>query len=336
MQIRTGWRYYLIVGCLLAIALSIILILPQYLSNYFMSIANICMIYLLVVLSATVMYGLCGMMSFCNVSIMGLSAFITAQLAKNYGMNGLFSILFAVIVTTIFFGILGRALVRLRGVYFVFGTIGLCNMMDVIYSNFRPLIDSADGIFGYANLQLFGHTFDGYTDWFYLSAAVALLVVLFVERIRHSSLGRSFMAVRDNSVTAAVFGVNEERTKWMAFLIGTMIAALAGSLWCYLKMVVSCDWFTFDKQLDLQLALMLGGMDSTGGALIGTFLVQIMPELLRGFARYLRIIRGVLLILLMIFMPTGLAGVVRILRQKIRSAIIRKGGGGNASTGAKS
>lgn len=327
MQIQSRRRSYVPMAAAMAVALVAIILLPRYLSNYFMSIANICMIYLLVVLSATVMYGLCGMMSFCNVSIMGLSAFLTAQLAKNYGMNGLSSILCAVILTTVFFGVIGRALIRLRGVYFVFGTIGLCNMMDVIYSNFRPLIDSADGIFGYPNLVLFGHTFNGYADWFYLSAAVALLVIFVVERIRHSSLGRSFMAVRDNSITAAVLGVNEEMTKWKAFVIGTVIAALAGSLWCYLKMVVSCDWFTFDKQLDLQLALMLGGMDSSGGALIGTFLVQLMPELLRGFARYLRIIRGVLLILLMIFMPTGLAGIVRILRSKLRRYFTKKGGG---------
>lgn len=312
---------------LLLIVLLVILIIPGQLNNYHLTIIDTAIIYFIASMSYTVMLGMGGMMFMATVTFMGLGAFFTAQLAKNFGLPTVLAGVVAVAAASLVAYILSIMLVRLSGFYFVFGTIGLCNMMSTVFLSFKPLTGGADGISGIPKLNLFGFEFRKLSDWSLLLTILALLVVVIVSRIRKSSLGRSLMSIRDNPVTAETLGVNILRTKRIAFTIGCSFAALAGMLIAFHNGVVSASLFTFEVQQNLLMMVMLGGVNSTAGALGGAFLVQLMPEILRPIREYLRLVQGILLILLMIYMPMGLAGIVQSAWKKLIRRFNKKKGG---------
>jgi branched-chain amino acid transport system permease protein len=309
------------------VVLLVILIVSGRLNNYQLTIIDNAIIYFIASMSYTVMLGMGGMMFMATVTFMGLSAFFTAQLAKNYGFPTVLAGIMAVALTTFIAYILSIMLVRLSGFYFVFGTIGLCNMMATVFLSFKPLTGGADGISGIPKLKILGYEFRKLSDWSLLLAILALIVVIIVSQIRKSSLGRSLMSIRDNPVTAETLGVNILSTKRIAFTIGCSFAALAGMLIAFHNGVVSATLFTFEVQQNLLMMVMLGGVNSTIGALGGAFLVQLMPEVLRPIREYLRLVQGILLILLMIYMPMGIAGVVQSAWKKVIRRLKKKKGG---------
>ncbi len=311
------------------VGLIVLLLLPGQLNNYQLTIVDSAIIYFIASLSYTVMLGMGGMMSMATVTFMGLGAFFTAQLAKNWGLPTPLAGLLAVLATAAIAYILSIMLVRLEGYYFVFGTIGLCNMMSTVFQNFKPLSNGADGINGIPKLNLFGFTFRNLSDWCLLLVVLAVILAIGVSRVRKSALGRSLMSIRDNPVTAQTLGVNVLRTKRIAFTIGAFLSATAGMLVAFHNGVVSASLFTFNVQQSLLMMVMLGGVNSTFGALGGAFLVQLMPEVLRPIQQYLRLVQGILLILLMIFMPMGIAGLLQSAWKKISKSIQKRKGGLN-------
>ncbi|MBC8535142.1 branched-chain amino acid ABC transporter permease [Feifania hominis] len=309
---------------LVLVAIAAIVLLSKQCNNYQLTIVNSAIIYFISAMGYTVMLGMGGMMPMATVTFMGFGAFFTAQLSKNFGLPTPLAGLLAVAGATLIAYILSIMLVRLSSYYFVFGTIGLCNMMATVFQNYKPLTNGADGINGIPKLELFGFQFRSLSDWCLLLSGIALIIMFIVSRIRKSSLGRSLMSIRDNAVAAETLGVNIRRTKRIAFTIGSMFSAIAGMLVAYHNGVVSASLFTFNVQQNLLMMVMLGGINSTVGALGGAFLIQFMPEMLRPIQEYMRLIQGIMLILLMIFMPMGIHGLIKTAYEKLKGKIMVK------------
>lgn len=307
--------------------LILIFIVPGKLNNYHLTIINLAVIYFIAAIGITIMLGMGGSLPMNTVSFMGMGAFFTAQLAKNFGLPTIWAGVFSIAVTSLIAFILSIMLVRLTGFYFVFGTLGFNFMMATVFQNYRPLSGGADGISGIPKLSLFGFEFKALSDWFVLLALIAFIVAIITERIRKSSLGRGLMSIRDNPIAAQTLGIDILRTKRIAFTIGAAFAALAGTLIAFHNGIVSSSLFTNTVQINLLTMVFLGGVDSTVGALGGAFLVQLMPEVLRPIQEYLRLVRGALLILLMIFMPMGINGILKSAWVRIKKLFTKKKGG---------
>ena len=280
-------------------------------NDYALTVANSAIIYFFCSVTVVLLLGLCGQLSFVSVSFMGLGAFFAGQLAKNFDINPLLAIPLAIFLTTILAFFLGFLLLRLKGPFFIFGTMALVNIFQTIFQNFRPLSGGPDGLYGIPKLELFGITFDTYRKWFWVLLFCAFLVAVFVKRIRDTSLGRSMMAVRDNEIAAQGMGVNIKQTKLIAFVLSAAIAAFGGALLCFHNGVVSSTLFTFSVQMRFLTMAMLGGINSIIGTAFGTAVVVCLPEFFRVLERYMTLFYGVGTILMMIFMPTGIAGLAK-------------------------
>ena len=289
-------------------------------NDYIKTLLNTSLIYYLCVVGTSITLGLGGQLSMCSVTFMGLGGCVSAQLAVNYGVSAWLAIVIGILVTTLVGFLLGLILERMSGGFFVFGTIGLLQIGSTIFTNFKPLAGGPDGIFGLPRLSLFGYSFDSMQSWFYLLIVIAVLAILLLSRIRSTSLGRSLMAVRDDEIAAYTLGVHVYRTKVIGFTISCALAGAAGALLAFHNGVVSNALFTYSTQLKFIIMTMLGGVNSTIGTLFGTFLVVALPELLRSLANYMNLIYGVTVILLMIFMPMGIGGLVNNLSRKLAKA----------------
>ncbi len=308
----------------LALLVVLIILAPQGLNNYYLTVINSSLIYFISCMGYTIMMGMGGMMPMATVTFMGFAAFFTARLSRDMGLNTILAGFLGFLGSTLIAYILSLMLVRLEGNYFVMGTIGLCNMMATVFNNYIPLSNGADGISGIPKLTVFGFQFVKLKHWFILLAFTALFIALGVERIRSSNLGRSLMSIRDNPVAAQTLGVDIRKTKRVAVTIGAALAALAGVLVGYHNRVVSAGLFTYNVQQNMLIMVMLGGINSSVGALAGAMMVGFMPEFLRPILEYMRLVQGIILILLMVFMPMGIAGICNDLWKKMKTGTLFK------------
>lgn len=291
-------------------------------SDYTIMIINIGMIYALIAYSVSIMLGLGGYLSFAGVSFMGCGAFLIANLTTGrfgFSVSPIAALLLVIPFAVILGFLLGLVLLRLKGTYFTFSTIALVQVTYTFFNNFKPLFGGPDGISGIPTTQLFGQKLTTYSSWFPVLLAIVVLAGLLVERLRSTQLGRSLAAIRDNETAARTLGVHVYMTKVIAFTVSAVLAAFAGGLYAMHGQFVSSDMFTYSSSAQYIIMAMLGGVNNTVGVFLGALLVEILPQGLRAFERYFQLFWGICIILLMVFMPSGLAGMFESLQKRIKA-----------------
>ena len=303
---------------LLAAMAAALIIVPMVGNDYLLTVLDTVLIYFLGAIGISLLMGMGGHLSFATISFMGIGAFLAAQMSKNYGVVPLLAVVLSVLITAVVALIIGMLMLRLSGSFFLFATIAFAQIMANVFLTFRPLSGGADGVYNIPKLSFLGIEFNNLIVWFRLLLIIVVIVALIVERIRRTVLGRSLMSIRDDDVAARTFGVNVYFTKVVAFVIASSFAALGGALLAFHNGAVSATLFTFEISQRFLVMVMLGGVNSTFGTLMGTLVVTMLPEWLRPVQQYLNIFFGIGLILMMIWMPMGLMGLVDSARQKMR------------------
>ena len=288
--------------------------------NYIMSVVNKTLIYFLAVASINLMLGLTGYLNFSTIAFMGVAAFTTADLA----IAGV-PLFWAILISTLLCALLGFAfgfvLLKLKGPYFVFGSMGLVYITAVIFGNFVPFSGGPNGRSNYGKLMVFGTEISSFYDWFPILLIIAIVTIWFVFRIKKTSLGRSLMAVRDDETAACTLGVNAFYSKVVVFVISCTMCGFSGGLLAAHNGMVSASLFGMPIAQEFVIMAMLGGILNPIGAFVGAFIVSWLPEVLRFSASWMNIIYGVMIIILMIFMPMGLSSIVTGIAKRVRNRI---------------
>ena len=320
----TPERTRLLITAVVLVAAFVIIPMPGLMSRYMMKIVNDGLIYFIAVLGLSVMLGMGGQVTYSTAGLMGVGAYITAVLTTKFGWNSGLTIVVAVVAGGLFSFVIGLALFRLKGSYFSFASIGLTNLLVTIFSNWMEVTDGPDGITRIPKLDLGFYQFTDFYSYFRGLFIIAAVCYLIVMRLRSTSYGRALASVRDNEITAASFGVNCYMTKVYSFVIAGVFACLAGGLYAVHAGFISPEPFKYDQSAIYLIMVMLGGVDSTFGAFLGAFLLTILPEKLRWLNEYYKLIYGIGVIILMVFMPMGLMGIVDNLKRKIISSFKKK------------
>lgn len=302
---------------LVILTIAFIFIVPQVMPNqYMMTIMDNAIIYFIAILGLTVMLGMGGQVTFSLAGTMGVGAFTVAIATVRGNIHPLIATGLAVIISAIFSYLLGIALFRLKGTYFAFASIALVQILYSLMLNWKQVTGGADGISGIPPLDLGFYVCKNKYDYFYVLIVIALICGLIVNRIRNSSLGRSLASIRDNEIAARCLGVNVYQTKIISFVLAGAFSGLSGALLAFMNTNITSELFTFEQSSIFLVMAMLGGIGSTMGAFVGTILLTMLPEWMRFMASYYKFVYGVGVILLMIFMPMGLAGMVKTFFKK--------------------
>ncbi len=217
--------------------------------------------------------------------------------------------------------IVGVPSLRLRGDYLAIVTLGFGEIIGVVILN----IDAVGGARGYSGIPKLANFF-----WIYLFAALTILVVY---RIVHSSFGRTLVAIREDEVAAEAMGVHTTRAKVISFVVSSALAGIAGGLFAHYLMYVNVRSFTFLKSFEIIIMIVIGGLGSISGSVLGAILYISLTEGLREFAQYRMVLFSLLLIILMIVRPQGILGhkeFVTFLTRRRRSIGAAPGTPGNA------
>jgi len=212
--------------------------------------------------------------------------------------------------------VVGVPSLRLRGDYLAIVTLGFGEILRLLFNN-ASFLGGATGYSGQRSLGL-----PIYTNFFWVFSW-AVLVITLLGNLTHSSYGRALRAIRDDEIAAEACGIPTTRFKVLAFVISAATAGVAGGLFAHLQSTIRPDDFKFDRSIDMIVMIIVGGLGSVTGAIVGAVFVGITLELTRDLQQYRLVIYALLLILLMVFRPEGLLGrrelhVVRLFKRLAR------------------
>ena len=289
---------------------------------------NIWLLYAIVVIGFYFVFGLSGQFAFSQAAIFGLGAYASAWATHNPDNPIWFGIVAAAIICLTVSLIFSLIMQRTEHFYFAVGTLGLQNIITVVLIKWKGFTHGAGGeVVNIRRWSVFGHevttAFDGFKLLFF-ALAVALVLAVFLER---SPIRRESIANRDNSVVGRTLGLPSLKIRITMFMLGSFFAAMAGSLYAHRETTLGTESFGVSLGLYIFLMVILGGMGSFWGALLGSwFFVYAKRQIeVSGFEindhalrEYVQIIFGTILILVMIFLPDGLLGLGKKLRRLVR------------------
>jgi branched-chain amino acid transport system permease protein len=237
----------------------------------------------------------CGMLAMANAAFMGIGAYTASILTLNYGWSFAPAIAAGMAAPALVAFIIGRPTLRLSGVYLAMATLAFGEVVRLCILRAENLTGGALGLNGIPQL----------TQWWHVLLAV-VLVLFFLARLRRSKVGRAFEAIKEDETAAGLMGIDVNGHKMLAFALGAAIAGLAGVLNAHLTFFIGPQEFGFDRGVEILTMTILGGINSLFGPVIGAFIVTLLPELLRGLKDYRSVANGLILVVIVLFLPKGL------------------------------
>lgn len=294
-----------IVIAVVAIAVVLPLLAP---SPYLLQTLTNGWIYGLLALSLTLVAGTVGQISLGHAALLLIGAYASALLSVNLGWSPGWTIPLAGLITALIGTVLVYPSFRLRGHYVSIATLGIGEIVGLVVLNWDSLTRGPVGVTGIAPLSLFGFELTSARAVYWFSLAVLGLLALLQVRLLHSHLGRTWRAIREDDVAARAYGVRPNRYKAIAFACGGFAAGIGGGISAHLYSYI--NYQTFDSTVSILALTMviLGGLGSVGGSIVGAVGLISLPELFRFAAEYRMLIYGVVLLLLVRFRPQGLFG----------------------------
>ncbi|TPG53826.1 ATP-binding cassette domain-containing protein [Roseomonas nepalensis] len=296
----------------LALAIVAVLVASSFAptSGYILNMVMQAATYAIGVAGLVVVLGYCGQISLAQAAFFGLGAYGVGIGATDYGLPFLVALLIGVGVATGFGIALGLASLRLGGHYLAMVTISFQQIVTLVLTNWIGLTHGPDGIKSIPRPSFPGLHLDRGDHYLALCLVVLMVVTWYAWRLKTSRLGRAMQAVRDNEIAASTCGIDVFRTKVLAFGISALLGGLGGGLFAGAFAYISPDQFAFGESIVLLTMALLGGVQSPFGALLGTTLLVLLPEWLRFLKNIYLAVYGAAVILIMVFLPDGLWGLV--------------------------
>ena len=283
--------------------------------EYILHILVITGIYVILALSLNLIVGYTGLPALGHAAFSCIGAYTSSLLALNWGFSPWVGLAAGACVAALSGLVIGYPAIRLKGDYFALATFGLGIIVYSVAKNWMVVTRGPMGLPGIPGFSLFGFGLSETWSSLLLVAVFATVTVVVIGRIAHSPFGRVLMAVREDEIAAEALGKDTIKHKLLVFIIGAFFAGIAGSLYAHYITFIDPSSFTVMESLTVLLMVILGGMGTVSGSLLGAAILVIIPELLRftGMPSAIaaparQMIYGLLLVALMLYRPQGIIG----------------------------
>ncbi len=297
---------------LIAVALAIMLVAPMLLNRYWNYTLGTVGIYVMLGLGLNIVVGLAGLLDLGYVAFFAIGAYTVAILTAPQPHGLMISFWLAlpigVVIASLSGILLGIPVLRMRGDYLAIVTLGFGEIIRIL-SKSDVLTSFSGGPQGIRNIGgpvLFGATLNSAMNYMYLILLGIGLVAFVTHRLQNSRTGRAWMAMREDEDVAAAMGVYTLKYKLMAFAIGAAFAGLGGGIYASRNQFVGPEDFTLMVSINVLCLVIIGGMGSIPGVIVGALVLKGLPEILRELDDYRMLVFGALLIIMMIVRPEGL------------------------------
>jgi branched-chain amino acid transport system permease protein len=310
-----------------ALAILVVIALPMLVggSAYWKSILISIVLNIMLAMSLNLILGYTGQLHLGHSAFYGVGAYATTLLIQKAGFN----FWVAMVTSSMLAGVIGILLAffatRLRGHYLAIASMAFAVILYQILINWDSMTSGPLGIYGIAPppaMHIFGTEikFSNKVNLFYLISAVAILVFIFLDNILRSPIGETLRAVREDEVSAASLGINTKLWKMFSFGVGAAIAGLAGSFYPSFVGTLVPDSFIVVESFTYLAMVIVGGVGTLLGPIIGAIVLTLLPEVLRGIGDARLLVYGISLTLVVLFMPGGILQGIQKLKPKKKSS----------------
>lgn len=293
------------------------LIYPQFAGRYGTDVAISVLLYICLGLGLNVVVGLAGMLDLGYIAFYGVGAYTYAILNTVYGLGFWICLPLAAMFACFAGCIVGYPTLRMRGDYLAIVTLGFGEIIRIILNNWMKLTNGPNGILGVDPIGIFlpvfenGFTFEHFWMkklqlFYYFALGLAIVAGIAVHRLNFSRVGRAWESIREDETAAELMGVNTFIYKLLAYAMGAVFAGFAGAFFAARMRFVSPESFTFLESAMVLCMVVLGGMGSIPGIILGVVALIALPEVFRQFESYRMLIFGATMIIMMLFRPEGL------------------------------
>jgi branched-chain amino acid transport system permease protein len=294
-----------------AILVVVLFIMPVFLNDYYRDVLTLTGMYIVLALGLNIVVGQAGLLNLGYVAFYAIGAYTYAILSTTYGLSFWPGLIAGALSAAAFALLLGLPTLRLRGDYFAIVTLGLGEITRIVLNNWDSMTGGPNGIPRIGRPSIAGYVLHRTLDFYYLIFFMVLLSVFAMHRLISSRIGRAWIAIREDEIAAEAMGINTFRLKLLAFVLGSAWAGMTGVFFAAKMAFVSPESFTFFESVMILCMVVLGGMGSIPGIILGAFLLITLPEVFRDFQDYRMLAFGIALVLMMIFRPQGLLGTVK-------------------------
>jgi len=304
----------------------IIIILPLFVeSKYYFIVLNVIGLNTIVVVGLNLLIGFAGQISLGHAAFYGLGSYFSGILTVNYGFPLWPAMLVGMLATGAVAYLIGYPSLKLRGHYLVMATLGFGIIINILMGELEQFTGGHDGLMGIPPLTMGGLTFDNDLKNFYLIWTFVFFFMLAARNLLNSRVGRALRAISGSEVAANSLGVNTADYKVKVFVLSAMFASISGSLYAHYITFISPSSYDFYYSIQVVTMVIVGGMGSLWGSLLGAGVLTCISEALHVAKQYHIIAYGVFLCLVLVFLPEGiLMGIYNLfLKAKTQKHIIK-------------
>lgn len=285
---------------------AIVLLLPLVLQNPFhLRIAALVFIFSFATLGLNLLMGFAGLVSLGHAGFLAIGAYAVAIGPARWGVSTWAALIAGVLLAAALAFVVGRPILKLKGHYFAVATLGLGLLVAMVVTNETTLTGGPDGM-SVPRLTLFGWTLRGTMPWYWVSGGLLVVAAWGIANLIGSPSGRALRAIHDSEVAAHALGVDVGRYKLAAFILSAAMAAFAGALLALFDGHVTPVSAGFLRSVEFVTMAVLGGLGSILGSMVGAAVMVILPQVLVSFHDYEHVVLGLLMMLFMIFLRSGI------------------------------
>lgn len=304
-------------------------------SRYLLNVVNIILIMTIAIHGLNILTGYAGLISVGHAAFMGVGAYACASFMTFFNASFLVALPLSGLTAGFVGMVFGLPSLRLKGFYLAMATIAAQFIITSFFFHFRPDVFGGSTGMSLQPLRMFGIVFDTQLELYYLIMPVAVLMTFFAFNLVRSRMGRAFVAIRDNDLSAEIMGISLFGYKLRAFFAGCFFAGIAGALYIVFMRTIRPDQYSLMDSIWMLGILIIGGMGSVLGGILGTIFVKLLDEMVLVISPFLSgilpseyasrlsaslglVVFGLVVVLFLILEPRGLAHQWAILKSRFR------------------
>ena len=290
----------------LSLVIAVLLALPFILPNsYYMDLAIRMAINAIIVIGLNLLIGFAGQISLGHAGFLGIGAYASAVLPTHFGFHPVLAMAAGAAATAVIAGVVAKPIFKLKGNYLAMATLGLGIIINIALRNEAQWTGGPDGM-PVPALSVFGFEIGSDKQWYWVVAGLLAVSVWASLNLIDSPFGRALRALHGSEVASQVVGVNIVRYKVSIFVMSAVFASIMGSITAHYIGFVTPNFADFFHSIELVTMVVVGGMASVFGSIIGAVLLTALPQALATFEGWETVVFGAVLMLCMIFLPKGL------------------------------
>lgn len=277
-------------------------------NDYFKRVMTVSFIYILLASSLNLLTGYLGLFSLGHAAFYCIGAYTAGLLVTRLGVPFWVCLVCSGVMAAFIGFLVGLATLRLSDIFLAFTTLGLSEVIRITILNAARFTGGAMGITGIPAPSIFGKSFN-MTMYYYTALILVVFFIIILYHFVHSNSGRTLMSIREDEQAAKSLGIDTFRYKLITMVVSCFIAGVAGCFYAFFSRFVSADAFNINESINIISMVVIGGMGTCIGPVLGAVALVIIPEVFRFLSEYRQMIYGLALICAIVFAPKGIAGI---------------------------